>query len=199
MKSPVEPPDDGKPKTIGKLIPDALSELQRGLRHPKPRRGIPTTYSGVTFRSRHEASFAMLFDALAWPWSYEPTDLPGYIPDFSLEFASRPLLVEIKSLEEDMDLAKSKIECTGWTKDAAIFVTAESKILGEVYEEGLGWDRAVLAKCMVRECLKATVISEAGRWSCRSCGAGKRDLWFAFDARQLWLNAKNNTQWRPGT
>jgi hypothetical protein len=59
---------------------------------------IPTTYKGVRFRSRLEAKWAAFFDAVDWPWEYEPIDLGGYIPDFVLPFTPAPILVEVKPL-----------------------------------------------------------------------------------------------------
>ncbi len=46
------------------------------------RKAIPTLYRGVQFRSRLEAKWAAFFDAMGWPWQYEPFDLAGWIPDF---------------------------------------------------------------------------------------------------------------------
>lgn len=43
---------------------------------------IPTEYSGVLFRSKLEARWAMFFDAIELEWEYEPTQIPGWIPDF---------------------------------------------------------------------------------------------------------------------
>jgi hypothetical protein len=60
-----------------------------------PRRGIPTTYAGTRFRSRLEARWAHLFDALGWRWEYEPFDLDGYVPDFVL-LGDKALLIEVK-------------------------------------------------------------------------------------------------------
>lgn len=158
------------------------------------RTGIPTLYSGVLCRSRHEATWAAFFDELKWRWSYEPTDLDGYIPDFDLLFAKRPLLVEIKPLAEDSDLAKAKIRRSGWEGDAAILITGESKFIGEIFEVDAGWDRAVLTYCLA--CKSPTIVSEGGRWSCRSCNGSNRDLWWAYDAREEWRAAQNKTQWR---
>lgn len=47
-------------------------------------KSIPTTYKGVNFRSRLEATWAAMFDLLELKWSYEPIDLDGWIPDFVL-------------------------------------------------------------------------------------------------------------------
>lgn len=61
-------------------------------------KAIPTLYRGVTFRSRLEARWAVLFDAVGAPWVYEREAfaLPSgnYLPDFYLPDAKR--WVEIK-------------------------------------------------------------------------------------------------------
>lgn len=47
---------------------------------------IPTTYNGVTFRSRLEARWAIFFDLLGVAWEYEPEGYTDgttmYLPDF---------------------------------------------------------------------------------------------------------------------
>jgi len=49
---------------------------------------IRTTYREITFRSRLEAQWAIVFDLLKIPWAYEPSrfELPSgvYVPDFLL-------------------------------------------------------------------------------------------------------------------
>ena len=60
-----------------------------------PRHGVPTTYRGVNMRSRTEAHWASFFDALDLPWTYEPFDGAGYLPDFLIR-SPRELLVEVK-------------------------------------------------------------------------------------------------------
>ena len=52
-------------------------------------RAIPTTYGGVQFRSRLEASVAAHFDKIGLRWDYEPegfelSDGTRYLPDFYL-------------------------------------------------------------------------------------------------------------------
>ena len=64
---------------------------------------IPTVFRGVQFRSRLEARWAALFQALRWSWTYEPCDYNGWIPDFVLNF-HRPLLVEVKPALTRQDL-----------------------------------------------------------------------------------------------
>lgn len=65
----------------------------------------PTTYDGVNFRSRLEAKWAAFFDELGWRWQYEPIDLDGWSPDFSITAQDGPVYVEVKPIEwcgEDM-------------------------------------------------------------------------------------------------
>ncbi len=45
---------------------------------------IPTIYKGIRFRSRLEAKWACFFDTIMLEWQYEPFDLAGWIPDFSI-------------------------------------------------------------------------------------------------------------------
>ena len=50
---------------------------------------IPTSYSGIEFRSRLEATWSSYFDFLGLAWSYEPEgysleDGTRYLPDFFL-------------------------------------------------------------------------------------------------------------------
>jgi hypothetical protein len=158
------------------------------------RRGIQTPYAGRVFRSMLEARFAAFFDGLKWKWEYEPAELDWYIPDFDLLFTRRPLLVEIKPLVEDIALAKEKLYRSGWTGDAAILISGETKFIGEIYEADAGWDRAVLTFC--KACNSATIVSEGGRWSCRNCNGGNRDLWWAYDGAAQWHEAANITQWK---
>ncbi len=60
-------------------------------------KAIPTTYRGVAMRSRLEARWAALFDALQWYWEYEPDLQAGYvIPDFLLANFAHVLIIECK-------------------------------------------------------------------------------------------------------
>lgn len=55
--------------------------------------GIETCYRGINFRSRLESRWACFFDECGWRWTYEPFDLPGWIPDFQIEGR---ILAEVK-------------------------------------------------------------------------------------------------------
>ncbi|MDX2708092.1 hypothetical protein PV350_35395 [Streptomyces sp. PA03-6a] len=69
---------------------------------------IETSYAGHRFRSRLEARWAVLFDALGITWEYEPQGyLVGpnrrpYLPDFWLP--REKLWVEVKGSEEHLDV-----------------------------------------------------------------------------------------------
>lgn len=69
-------------------------------------RSLPTTYSGIKFRSRTEARFAEWCDSVGWNWVYEPCvfrydDKDGkvrrYTPDFYI--FHEDLYVELKGWE----------------------------------------------------------------------------------------------------
>lgn len=61
-------------------------------------KALPSTYKGVTFRSRLEARWAALFDSYQIRWAYEPegyeTPAGNYLPDFLLP--DLDYLVEVK-------------------------------------------------------------------------------------------------------
>lgn len=68
-------------------------------------KAIPTFYNGTLFRSRTEARWAVLLDALSIPWVYEPEgyQLPSllYLPDFWLPRFE--CFAEVKPLEQRWD------------------------------------------------------------------------------------------------
>lgn len=69
-------------------------------------KAIQTRYKGYHFRSRLEARFAVMFDALGLKWQYEPEgyDLGNagwYLPDFYLPDLDAWVEVKAKQLNED--------------------------------------------------------------------------------------------------
>jgi hypothetical protein len=88
-------------------------------------RAIETLYKGYRFRSRSEARFAVLLDALGVPWEYEKQgySLPSgpYLPDFWVplrheRYPGAGYWVEIKPLrptEGEMDLFLELVTYTG--------------------------------------------------------------------------------------
>jgi len=84
-------------------------------------KAIPTVYKGISFRSRLEARWAMIFDKLGIDWHYETEgyDIPieqgvtiRYLPDFVLHGGSvrcpDPLYVEVKGNMMPDDALKIK-------------------------------------------------------------------------------------------
>lgn len=87
------------------------------------RRGIPTTYKGIEYRSRLEAKWAYFFDMLGWPYQYEPYELDGYIPDFALTFGN-PILVEVKpvcSIDEVVQKCQKPIHAA-WNENRRVLI-----------------------------------------------------------------------------
>lgn len=84
-------------------------------------RAIPTYYNGISFRSRLEARWAIIFDQLGITWQYETEgyDVPigngatiRYLPDFVLYGGSvrcpNRLFVEVKGNMQPEDAVKIK-------------------------------------------------------------------------------------------
>jgi len=66
------------------------------------RKPIPTKYNGVQFRSKLEAQWAAFFDLVEWKYTYEPFEINGRLPDFSIQcdndvvYKAKTILVEVK-------------------------------------------------------------------------------------------------------
>jgi hypothetical protein len=184
-------------------------------------KGIPTKYEGVQFRSRIEARWAAMFDALTWAWDYEPIDLNGYIPDFILKLKT-PVLVEIKSSTtfEELKPHKNKILHSGWEgeiviagatlhysdqfdDDSETFFFPDDHIFGFGYSPTTNeWSSVQFFNCI--ECKKASFFHDSTHGKgcrcsvtgCVSNGKGGH-LGFVkdyFDRR--WANASNHMQWK---
>jgi hypothetical protein len=63
-------------------------------------KAIPTQYRNLEFRSRLEARWAVWFDEMLIPWTYEPegfiVDGVAYLPDFYVTSINKGVFVEIK-------------------------------------------------------------------------------------------------------
>lgn len=60
---------------------------------------IISEYKGVTFRSKLEKKWAMMFDYLGWKWQYEPFEIDKYTPDFLVKINNREeWVVEVKPI-----------------------------------------------------------------------------------------------------
>jgi hypothetical protein len=194
-------------------VSEPAIQLERERLQP---RGIPTLYRSVMFRSRSEARWAAFFDELGWPWSYEPVDLDGYIPDFALPFDAGTLLVEVKGAADTLDeLLKHerKIERSGWDREALIVgampwdVDSAQPLLGWFGEREriagsleYSWGDARLFECI--SCGRASLLAACGSWRCRVCGEGIGNEHVGAVLSTVaakWATASNRVQWKgPG-
>lgn len=177
-------------------------------------KAIPTTYANVRFRSRLEAKWAAFFDHMLWPWEYEPIDLDGYIPDFVLPFEPGPLLVEVKPAfkMQDMTMAESKIDVSGWEHEAIVVGArlfsgeemGEGVCLGSMRERwseielsGWTWCDGFFFTCL--ECGKRSLAHSLMTWNSRTCGHYDGNSHIDMDpapAVAAWKAAAAAVQWR---
>lgn len=181
------------------------------------RSGIPTTYNGTRFRSRLEAKWAALFDLIGWPWTYEPFDTAGYIPDFLIA-GTTSFFVEVgPTIDLSEYLTKtSKPNAAAVDLDRDVFMAGVSPIapfngidgpldnvtaglLGELDKAGprYNWDAALWARCFT--CYAVGIVHASMSFHLRPCGhhqSGSHGqvipgAWL----NALWRRAGNDTQW----
>jgi hypothetical protein len=173
---------------------------------------IATTYQGIRFRSRLEAKWAAWFDAVGWPWVYEPIDLAGYIPDFVLPFPAGPVLVEVKPCFALSDRiaqdAIARIDASAWPQEALLIGAAlfgdddavSCGWLGEVVpgRKRLWFDDAPLFDCPY--CQRITFRHGTNSYHCRRCGMNDHSAATLPHARvrDAWAMATNRVQWAAG-
>lgn len=174
---------------------------------------IPTVYAGVRFRSRLEARWAAFFDLCAWPWTYEPMDLDGYIPDFVLRFEPGPLLVEVKPIMTDQDpalqTAGEKIAGSGWQNEALIvgvdlmpyrYIVDGVHVgwLSEGAKMGWPWGPAVIGVCGKSHPAHVGLCHAEQSYHCRVCGQHDGTQVVDEDGvvRARMAQARNTVQWR---
>jgi len=102
-----------------------------------------TRYNGIRFRSRLEARWAVLFDALGIQYQYEPEKFEiglksGYIPDFFLPgdtFAGLPrgTFVEVKGADPDGEAEDKAFRLYRTTKISTVIVNGDSFASGWDY------------------------------------------------------------------
>lgn len=105
---------------------------------------LPTLYNGITFRSRTEARWAVLFDNLELSWEYEPQgyNLDGdlYLPDFRL--TDFPLWVEVKPDETSGEECSSFAKMCDHTKTKGFIAYGQPEEYKEnilLYRPDRGW------------------------------------------------------------
>jgi hypothetical protein len=178
------------------------------------RRGIPTAWNGLVFRSRLEAQWAYFFEQLNWPWNYEPIDLEGYIPDFVIAFPAGPLLVEVKSefYVDELRKAAPKIEASSWAHEAIVVGTSpvmqgsgDLPTLGLLAERdhdvdgAYRWDRGIAHSCDA--CKGWALHHGGGSWRCRVCGEEDGNGLVLnvnpADLLAIWREATRIMRWHP--
>lgn len=180
----------------------------------RPHPAIPTEYKGYQFRSRLEARWAAFFDAVGWPWDYEPIDLGGYIPDFVLKFY-KPLLVEVKPEMTLGDLYKytARIDATDWKYNALVLGATLLHDHDEgcfhaigILRQGGGdpkdpedtaWSPAQIHCCT--KCKRLSIHHAAWGWVCEVSGCYEGDHFLTeapVDAlTRIWGEAHKVTAW----
>lgn len=181
-----------------------------------PKAAIPTTYAGANFRSMLEARWAAMFDTLGWEWDYEPFELSGYIPDFTIRWPTGELLVEVKPAWNSGDLdtnhARDKINQAGWEHRFlmvgaypdlhATGVTPDGYTIFGHLDQRDETDQntdACLIWCL--NCEGYGLNSWVGSYRCARCGHYDGDSHFApirsVNIKTMWRTAGNSVQWRP--
>ncbi len=164
--------------------------------------GIPTVHAGVHFRSKLEARWAIVFDALGWPWEYEPAiPLSGYIPDFLVRVAlhrpvfSRPVtsplvLMEAKPIVNSDDYVEPvrKIALSSWEHAAVVLCPTLWRVDGAI-AFGLGTDRVERRDALTggHNAWHPVGVAEDGGLQ---FGGGR-------DITEIWRKAGNTVQWCP--
>ena len=104
------------------------------------RRGIPTKYKGIQFRSLLEVRWAHFFDLMGWEYVYEPFDLEGWIPDFLLK-GGIEVLVEVKPTTKFNEAVANKClraaQKGGWKGE--ILLLGAQPLKSEAGDFTLGW------------------------------------------------------------
>ena len=167
---------------------------------------IPTTYEGVNFRSRLEASWAAFFDLIGWKWEYEPFDLDGWIPDFKIyKDKSRWLLVEIKPITSLDGMEDQINKMMGATEGREVLLLGSTPLIGEEAENHFGW----FITSEMGEGMAALDFNPESGWDLydliysyhhRLSGVGSGDNHLTTtrmsQIQPIWKEAKNKTQWR---
>jgi hypothetical protein len=162
-----------------------------------PRKGRPTVYAGIEFRSRLEARWACLFDRLGVRWVYEPLDGNRYTPDFLLhEFVEvdQPALAEVKPAITRADyrapIAKVTAGLAGHWKGAVLILGADPLPPWPGWRPPSGDDPAGRYEPMGL----IGYPHHDDRWEVYHWFGGNE---YIGGIRAAWAAACNTTKWRP--
>lgn len=164
---------------------------------------IQTEYNGYRFRSRAEARWAVLFDALGIKYVYEPegyklSNGELYLPDFYLPASQQ--FFEVKGVLTEKDEAKCRMlgkesgrdVIMGFSDFSFYFIANEREWLdengkprldenGKPYPTYVGNDKTDCWLSYCFECKQYYFVSMYGLWRCRCC--------YAYDGQnhQAWV------------
>lgn len=177
----------------------------------------PTTYRGIRFRSRLEATWAAFFDLLEWQWEYEPFDLKGWVPDFLIKGNGHDVLVEVKPITTPNVDVIDKIAAAADRKYPLLLCgVSPSRSLAEELDYFISIDSSCECEhvqCKWRKRFVAKINGKYdivfGHWPAyvgfvtgicvsKEIESGDEyDPYVGDDVFMLWGKAKNKTQWRP--
>ncbi len=179
-------------------------------------KGIPTDHKFRRYRSRLEARWAYLLDLLDWKYEYEPYDLNGWIPDFSI-YGANELLVEVKPNSQLVEFETKKLitAMTGTEKEGKEILLLGSTIFerGEVFSgPAIGWlgeyyadadDKYWFAHAILNHKKAWGIFHEYGSYADRITGEHDGDRHIVqpsfSEILELWNEAGNRVQWKPPT
>lgn len=155
----------------------------------------PTSYKGVNFRSRLEATWAAFFDLCGWYWEYEPVDLPGWTPDFILD---KRVAVEVKPIRENLSDV-SRFVNSGWSEGMLLLGLCPYDPKNSV----IGWSMGDVSWGFGASSDNSLGEGYNGDLSLRS-EDGLATIHYATDGSHggfyesvtIWDNAHNITQWK---
>lgn len=144
---------------------------------------IPTSYKGIIFRSKLEASWARFFDNITMRWTYEVegyefADGTRYLPDFWLPDCKT--FFEVKGVFDEKSWNKIRQLSNAASPKEILVAIGESDvpfslglISGSTIYRFSDTDIAVCSKC-----LKPYILCLGEEWTCRNCGYYDGDATF---------------------
>lgn len=164
-------------------------------------KAIPTTYKGIEFRSKLEASYAKTLDELGIKWTYEHNgyEIEGvkYLPDFWLPEISTFLEVKgpvVPGAEKARDLAvASNPESDAWWYPKILVI-----IGNEMGELRLASDDRDVSLAQCENCKRFWFMPDSCSYQCRTCGTHDGDHHIMSSSYNLTLSIIKEVQRSKG-
>lgn len=114
----------------------------------KKHKAHPTSYNGIIFRSRLEATWAAFFDQIGWQWKYEAEDFSKWTPDFIITGRDHLIRIEVKPIElikSYFYIANEVLSTKGFEGDFLVlgnspFMLRDSLTMGIYYSNVYGFN-----------------------------------------------------------